>query len=95
MSKRERTALNNYTWYLNSTMRDLNDAYTTYSAAKARAFSYCKDLQYRLSGYDFKIISKNSFMFTAGFTFADPETGVLKFMHITPSYDTAVEIPAE
>ena len=61
--------------------------YNNYSHAKERAFDYCKNLQEHLNGYDFAIITHNTFIFTAGFYYVDEETGVVSFCYITPKYD--------
>ena len=92
MNTRERTALSRYTDYIRSNASDLSDVYGRYSTAKAVAWNYCKDLMAKHDGWGLRIISHNGFMFTAGFEFSDPETGVLKFMYITKTSDTAVEV---
>lgn len=92
MTKREKIAKNAIDtfkhWYRG---RTLEDVYKSHSVAKQNAYDYCKRLQEKYNGYDFRIISANTFIFTAGFKFVDVETGVIKFMHITPSYDTIVD----
>ena len=84
-----KNAINSYVHYFKG--RTLDDVYKSYSAAKQNAYDYCKRLQDKYNGYDFRIISANTFIFTAGFKFVDVETGVIKFMYITPSYDTIVD----
>ena len=88
MTKRERTAYTNYT---RSTARTLRDVYSTYSRAKESAFDYCRALCYEHGGHDLRIISANTFTFTAGFVFT-AEDGRDAFMYITPSYDTPAYI---
>lgn len=73
-------------------MDGLHKAYKTHSHEKDLAWQYCYRLMLEHDGTGLKIISKNSFIFTAGFTFVDPNTGVLRFMFITPSSDTAVDM---
>lgn len=92
MRERERTAKANYQWYLKSSLDTLDKAYGQYSANKARAWNYCRELCYRKHGHDLRIVNANTFVFTAGFEFEDPESGVCKFMYITPNYDTEIEI---
>lgn len=92
MTARERTALSRYEDYKRSNATDLSDVYGRYSTAKARAWNYCKDLMRQHEGWGLRIITHNGFMFTAGFEFTDPETGVLMFMYITKTYDEAVEV---
>lgn len=92
MTTRERAALNQYPYYQQSNATELCDVYDSYSIAKARAYSYCVRLMQEHDGWGLRIISHNVFMFTAGFLFRDHETGALKFMYITKSYDTAVEV---
>ena len=92
MTRREKTAQSNIKAWERSTEFNLWNAYESFSSKKQRAFDYCKELQYKYGGHDLKIISHNTFIFTAGFAFEDKETGACKFMFITPSYDTAVDM---
>lgn len=80
--------------YKNYAGRDLSDCYKKASVAKQRAYAYCRDKQRQYNGYDFRIISYNTFIFTVGFKFVDVETGKVMFMHITPSKDEIFEYPA-
>lgn len=82
----------NINYWRQSDMHELYHAYNSASTAKWRAWDYCKELCNKYNGHNLKIISKNSFVFTAGFEFIDPENGNLKFMYITPNYDTAVDM---
>lgn len=77
--------------YNNSTYTSLNDVYAKHSEKKSNAWEYCRRLMATLNGYGLKVLSYNTFMFTAGFLFTDESTGVVKFMYITPSYDCAVD----
>ena len=81
-----------YQAYENSRDYSLDSCYGSYSYAKARAWDYCVNLYQKHNGYGLKVISHNGWVFTAGFTFADPETGVMKMMYITPSADKIWEI---
>lgn len=92
MTKQERTALSRYADYQRSNATELCDVYDNYSIAKARAYSYCVRLMQEYDGWGLRIISHNVFMFTAGFLFRDPDTDALKFMYITKTSDTAVEV---
>lgn len=72
----------------------LADAYGSYSSAKASAWKYCEDKCKRYDGRELKVLSHNSFMFTAGFEFDNPETGAVSLCIITPSRDFAFEVDA-
>ena len=89
-----RTAKGNYRFYEQSSDYDILDAYTTASAAKHRAWRYCRELCDRMDGYGLKVVNHNTFVFTAGFESVDPETGVVMFTYITPNYDITIEAPA-
>lgn len=86
----KRQALGHYEMYLRSSHTSLRDAYGSYSRAKEDAWEYCKELMNKKNGYGLKVITANSFMFTAGFLFV--EDGTEKFMYITKSKDIAVEV---
>lgn len=86
-----RTATANINRYNNSTDYSLGDVYGRYSAAKAQAWNYCVELMKKYDGYGLKVLSSNTFMFTAGFLFVDKDTGVIQFMFITPNYDCIVD----
>ena len=75
----------------NSTDTELYHVYNNFSTAKQNAFNYCKELCYQYKGKDLKILSNNSFVFTAGFIFTDQKTGVLSFMVITPTDNITVD----
>ena len=89
-SANRRLALKNYDAYQRSTSYELYDVYGTYSAAKAKAWDYCKELMYKFNGYGLKVISANGYQFTAGFMFE--EDGKTMFMYISKSHDIAVEV---
>ena len=71
--------------------RNLWDVYNNYSYKKSRAWDYCSDLCAQNDGWGLKVITYNTFIFTAGFYFTDKDTGVLRFMYITPSHDTPID----
>ena len=76
-----------YQRYNYSADTQLNDVYGRYSDKKARAYAYCRNLMRKYDGYDFRIISYNTFLFTCGFKFRDPATDELTFAYITPTYN--------
>ena len=92
MSYRLKQAQASYEAYRNSKMSDLSDAYKDWSTEKARAWRYCEELCEKRNGFGLKVISKNSYMFTAGFEYVD-EDGCVRFEYITPSYDIDIDCP--
>lgn len=92
MSSRENIAKSMYARYLSSDMTSLDMAYGKFSDKKMSAWKYCEDLMKSKNGRNLKVISYNTNVFSAGFEFEDPTTGVCKFMYITKGYDTEVEI---
>lgn len=93
MTKQERAAFAHVIQYERSTNYSLDDCYGRYSSAKIAAWQYCVDLCRKYDGYNLKIITYNCMMFTAGFTYEDAETGVVKFMYITRDYDVSIDYP--
>lgn len=93
MTKRtmERNALEHISVYKESESYSLDTCYGRYSKAKANAWKYCEELCNRLDGWGLKVVTHNVNIFTAGFLFTDDETGVIRFMYITPSYDVSVD----
>lgn len=92
MKQQERVAKANIERWKASNKNDITKAYKNPSVAKRRAWNYCKELCAGLNGRELKVVSNNCHFFTAGFQFADKETGVVKYMHITAYHDTAVEM---
>ncbi len=91
--ERERNAKGRIEQWRASKATKLSDVYGRYSKAKENAFEYCKHICYEhYDGRNLKIIGHNSNIFTAGFEFIDPDTGVVRFMYITPSYNTVVDM---
>ena len=76
-----------YNRYILSDDTQLIDGYGRYSDKKTRAYAYCRNLMLKYDGYDFRIISYNTFMFTCGFMFRNPATDELMFAYITPTYN--------
>lgn len=70
------------------TYGDIYDAYDRPSAAKVRAWEYCKRLAEEYDGRGLRITSRNTFRFSAAFECDDPETGELCYCYITPDYDS-------
>ena len=91
INRQAKVAQGNIDRYNRSDMVTLNHAYARPSTAKENAYWYCRRLMAKLNGWGLKVISYNTFMFTAGFLFKDKETGVIKFMYITPNYDIAID----
>lgn len=79
--------------YERSTATQLSDVYGRYSADKAIAFDHCRRLMYENDGRDLKILTHNSYIFTAGFEFVpkDTKTGEVCIMYITPSRNEVIE----
>lgn len=65
----------------------LEDVYSDYSAAKARAWEYCRELCAALNGYNFRIVSRNTFQFAVCFEYVEASTGALCGAYITRDYD--------
>ena len=91
VNQQKKVARGNINRYENSKDYTLYHAYNKPSTAKTSAWNYCMNLMSKYNGYGLKVISYNTFMFTAGFMFTDKETGVIQFMFITPNYDIAVD----
>lgn len=82
----------NYEQYEKSNWYTLWDAYDSPSYNKEKAWDYCCKLFAKLNGTGLKVISKNTYVFTAGFEFEVEDTGEIAFCYITPSYDRYYEI---
>ena len=89
-STEKRQALLHYEDYKRSNLTSLRDVYSSWSHAKENAYRYCRELMHEKNGHDFRIISANGWMFTAGFMFE--EDGKQMFMYITKGKDLAVEV---
>ena len=77
--------------YLSSTDNSLFDAYDNVSKAKWKAWEHCEAVCKEHDGWDLKVISHNSFQFTAGFEFENPATGAIALYIITKSDEFAFE----
>ena len=86
MTKMTKKQKYQYYAYLNSPYYDLDDAYKSgASTAKWRAWRYCKDLCEQKNGWGLRVVSKNTYQFTAGFLFKEDDK--LMYMHITSTRD--------
>ena len=95
--KNQRIAREAANWaysHRNWTYGDIYEAYDKPSYEKVKAWNYCKRVCERLGGWDLIISSKNTFQFSAVFTFIDPETGVICYGYITRDYDRFAEATA-
>lgn len=84
MSAFVRQAENAYDRYLESEDDALYKAYGKFSKKKIEAWEDCRRLCYEYNGHDLKIITHNTYVFTAGFVYED-EDGDRMFMYITPT----------
>ena len=91
MTNTKKNAQNALTAWKKSTLVNLTDAYKKPSAAKSHIWNTCRENMAACGGWGLRIISYNTFMFTCGFLFTDPETGVIKFKHFTPTYTTIID----
>lgn len=87
----KRMATANIDRYNLSTATKLSDVYDKYSPAKASAFEHCKQEMENRKGFGLRILSSNTFMFTAGFLATNKETGVVEFTFISPNYIATVD----
>ena len=90
IAQQKRVARGNINRYKASELYSLNHAYNRPSIRKENAWIYCVNLMIDKCGYGLKVLSYNTFMFTAAFLFRD-ENGVENMMYITPNYDIAIE----
>ena len=73
-----------YRAYENSCDYSLRNCYAFYSEEKEKAWNECAKLSLKYKATSLlKIVSHNRYIFTAGFRFKDPETGLVKFMYIS------------
>ena len=89
--EREKTAKANINAFNRSDWRNIWQAYNRPSYNKEKAWARCEEICKDHNGYNLKVISRNTFVFTAGFESVDLETGVCLFTLITPNYVTTVE----
>ncbi|MDO5445798.1 MAG: hypothetical protein Q4F31_09300 [Eubacteriales bacterium] len=91
----QKKALGAFSRWLNSSAYSLYDVYGSFSSGKAAAWRHCVNLFRELNGNALKVITHNTNIFTAGFEYSDPDTGAAMFYYITPSFEAAVEQPAQ
>lgn len=73
-----------YKRYQNSNDYCLDHVYGRYSREKERAWDYCLNMFLsKPNATGLKVISYNTFQFTAGFEYCDEETDKDMFMYIT------------
>lgn len=88
MTRKELEA--NYKRYQNSSMYSLYDAYGRPSQKKYDAWKRCEVFCKECGGESLKVISYNTYVFTAGFVFV--KDGKRMFMLITPSTNREIEV---
>jgi len=88
----EHQAIGHIRSWKRSNAKDLNDVYGEFSSAKYIAWKHCEHACKVLNGTDLKVITHNSCTFTAGFQFIDKETGVIRFMYISPTFKYIVDM---
>jgi len=88
-----KTMTNAYARYNNSKMDTIYKAYKKPSARKVRVWHHWMEACAMLNGRNMKVIGKNCNMFSLGFEYPDPKTGVLNFMYVTPTKEMTAEIP--
>lgn len=88
MNKQDKRILNNY---MNSEYYSLSQKYNTCSYAKMQAeYEILQDMR-KLGGYDYKIISGNSHMFSCAFTFEENGKKFLKYFTRTKTQVFEIE----
>lgn len=87
LKRRARTA---YEIYKLSYDVTLSDVYASYSVYKERAYRECINMMFTLNGYNFRIITHNTNIFTCGFVYEF--CGIKRFMYITPNYQVYIDI---
>ena len=93
--KHQRVAEYAYSAYKCSNKFCLEQCYGRYSQAKENAMDYCLNLMEMFEGEGFRIISHNCNVFSVGFEFVNPITGVLSLAYITRDYNRCCDIPYE
>lgn len=85
MTKRQRSIYER--WQASENVA-LQDVYKTCSAEKWRAFDHCRTRFAELNGFGFRIIGANTFGFSVGFEYENPEYGNVVFVYITKNGET-------
>ena len=66
--KRNTQKAQRFIWeYIRSEKCNLDDCYNNYSYAKENAYDYCINKQNKMGGYDGRILTYNTFVFTYAF----------------------------
>ena len=91
MTQREKRAEQAYEQYKNSDLSNLYKAYGRPSQKKLEAWNDCSKLLREYEGSDLRVITYNTFVFTAGFTFVG-EDNIRRFIYITPSGYTTIRV---
>ena len=76
--------------YWNSYRRNLTECYGRFSSAKGNADFWCRQRMVELGGYDYRICTFNSQMFTAGYRFK--ENGTEYLVYKTPTYTYKIRL---
>ena len=76
--------------YWNSYDRALTDCYARPSIAKEKADFRCRHFMIVNGGYDYRICTYNSQIFTAGFRFKEKDVEYLCYM--TPTYNYIIRL---
>lgn len=79
-----------YERHQNSRLYELNDCYKNPSTNKFDVFAIHRDIMRQYEGFDFRIISYNTFVFTVGFF--GYINNRLNFFYITPDHIRYMEI---
>lgn len=72
--------------YRKSEAYTLHDAYGRYSHEKQQAWDRCRIMVYEAHGYGLKVLTANTFQFTAAFLVDDEEEGATKLVRITKAH---------
>lgn len=72
--------------YNNAFIRTLSEAYKTPSIFKQRAYADCINKMLEMGGYRLRIMGYNSCLFTVGWLYTDPETGVI-MLNVETAYN--------
>lgn len=90
MTKHQKMLVENYQ---RATARQLSDVYTTWSAAKERAYNWCINRMVSLNGFSGFICSANTFGFS--FAFQYEKDGKLRLQYHTKDHEYDFEVDVE
>ena len=75
MTKKQQGLYNHYLYALKRGAKtELYQVYNNYSNKKQCALNYCKELQYRLNGYNATIVGHSCHFFSYAFLYYDADT---------------------